>query len=387
MAESGRHPGAHQRLQYIDNLRILLIVGVIGIHVSITYGGEGSWLYKEVSNPDPLTLTLLTVHNCVVQAFSMGLFFLISGYFTAASLDRKGPRRFCVDRLFRLGIPLLVYDWLIHPLTMLPLVLIKAPGYDRTIGGLVSDYYSRFHLGTGPLWFVETILIFSAVYVLWRWISGSQPVNPKKNLSIPGVGRIYLLGIALGVVSFIVRIWLPIGWAFKPLNLQFPFFPQYIVMFILGLVAFHHRWLERFPDSFGRFWLWQAGMLVMVLIVLLVIGGAINGDPSRFIGGFHWQSFGYSLWEQFTGVSLIVGLLVAFRRHFNRQSPWGKAASDSAYGTYIIHGFVLVYVSVALRYWQIGPLVKFCLVGLIVVSLSFIIAWGLRNVPGLNRIL
>jgi surface polysaccharide O-acyltransferase-like enzyme len=316
----------------------------------------------------------------------MGLFFFISGYFTLASFDRKGPRQFCIDRLMRLGIPLVVYDWLINPLTMLPLFLSKIPGYEGNLGNAVSWYYSQFHFGTGPLWFVETILIFSVVYVLWRWVSKSKPVDLQSGTKVPGMGHIGILALVLGIISFIIRIWLPIGWSFKPLNLQFPFFPQYIVMFILGIFAFRNQWLDRFPDSFSRFWLWQAGILVMVLIVLFVIGGAVNGDPSRFIGGFHWQSLGYSLWEQFTGVALIVGLLVAFRRHFNRQSPLLKAASDSAYGTYIIHGIVLVYVSVALRSWHLYPLAKFFLVGLIVVLLSFIIAWGLRQLPGLNRI-
>ena len=41
-----------QRFLYIDNLRILLITIVIGIHLSITYGGGGGWYYKEVPQPD-----------------------------------------------------------------------------------------------------------------------------------------------------------------------------------------------------------------------------------------------------------------------------------------------------------------------------------------------
>ncbi len=39
----------------------------------------------------------------------MGCLFLISGYFTPGSYDRKGPKRFPKDRLLHLGIPLLVF--------------------------------------------------------------------------------------------------------------------------------------------------------------------------------------------------------------------------------------------------------------------------------------
>jgi hypothetical protein len=317
----------------------------------------------------------------------MGLFFLVSGYFTAASFDRKGPRRFCIDRLLRLGIPLLVYDWLINPLTMLPLVWIKARGYDRDFGEFVSAYYGRFHLGTGPLWFVETILFFSAVYVLWRWLSKPKSANSESTIPVPGMGHIHILAIGLGLISFILRIRLPIGWSFEPLNLQFPFFPQYIVMFILGILAFRNRWFSRLADSFGRIWLGRACILIVFLPVLMIIGGAVGGDPEPFTGGLTWQSLGYALWEQLTGVALIVGLLVAFRNRFNYQSPLARAASDSAYATYIIHAPVLVYVSVGLRHIEMYPLAKFFLVGMIVVPLSFLIAWAIRKLPGLIRIL
>lgn len=32
-----------QRLAYLDNLKVLLVVGVIALHTAITYGFDGSW--------------------------------------------------------------------------------------------------------------------------------------------------------------------------------------------------------------------------------------------------------------------------------------------------------------------------------------------------------
>jgi len=82
---------ASARLAFVDNLRILLITLVVAVHVAITYGGAGSWYYAEVRQPDAITLAVLTFQNAVIQSFSMGLFFLLAGYFTPASYDRKGP--------------------------------------------------------------------------------------------------------------------------------------------------------------------------------------------------------------------------------------------------------------------------------------------------------
>jgi len=137
------------RLFFIDNLRILLITLVMMIHLSITYGGEGGWYYRD-GQADTLSSILLTWHNTVVQAFSMGLFFMIAGYFTPGSYDHKGPRQFLKDRLLRLGIPMLCYDFIIGPLMAYPLIKVGAWKTDGSYLGFLSRYYSTFHIGTGP---------------------------------------------------------------------------------------------------------------------------------------------------------------------------------------------------------------------------------------------
>jgi len=71
------------RLFFIDNLRTLMIVLVVVQHLSVTYGGEGLWYYKE-GQADMLTSSLLSIHNGIVQSFFMGMLFLLAGYFTPA---------------------------------------------------------------------------------------------------------------------------------------------------------------------------------------------------------------------------------------------------------------------------------------------------------------
>ena len=43
---------ARPRLAYIDNLRWLMIVLVVLVHVCVTYSGLGSWYYKEEQTLD-----------------------------------------------------------------------------------------------------------------------------------------------------------------------------------------------------------------------------------------------------------------------------------------------------------------------------------------------
>ena len=375
------------RLTFIDNLRILLITLVMMVHLSISYGGAGSWYYKE-GQADTFSSILLTWHNAVVQAFSMGLFFLIAGYFTPGSYDRKGPRPFLKDRLLRLGIPMLCYDFIIGPLIAYPLIQTGAWQSAGPYRDYLAWYYTRFHIGTGPLWFVEALLIFAIGYVLWRAFVRKPAPAAQIDGKLPGSTSIAAFAIALGAVSFVVRIWLPIGWAFEPLNLQFPFFPQYICMFIIGIVAYRRNLMVRIPDAMGRFWLFIAVFFAFILLpALIVAGGALSGNLTPFMGGLHWQCFAYAVWEQIAGVAIIIALPVLFRKHLNHQGKLAQAASASAYAAYIIHGPIVILVALAIRSITLYPLLKFALAVLISVPLCFALAHIIRKLPLARRIL
>jgi hypothetical protein len=107
------------RMFFIDNLRVFLIILVVMFHLAITYGAAGSWYYQDPTK-DTLTSVVLTILTATDQAFFMGLLFLISGYFTPGSYDRKGAGPFVRDRILRLGIPLLIYDIVIDPFVVSP---------------------------------------------------------------------------------------------------------------------------------------------------------------------------------------------------------------------------------------------------------------------------
>ena len=374
------------RLFFVDNLRILLITLIMMLHLSITYGGAGGWYYRNV--PEGYMSVLLTWHNGTIQAFALGLFFMISGYFTPGSYDRKGPRRFLKDRLLRLGIPLLCYDFIIQPLLAYPLIQVGAKETTGSYFDYLVRYYSRFHIGTGPLWFVEALLIFAVFYVLWRVFAQKLCPFVKNDRKIPGNVAIAAFALVLGAVSFLVRIWLPIGWNFEPLNFQFPFFPQYICMFIVGIFAYRHNWLMRIPDSMGRFWLFVGIFFIVVLFpALFILGGTPKVDITIFMGGLHWQCLAQALWEQSICVSMVIGLVVLFRKRFNHQTRLTKAMSASAYTAYIIHAPVVVLVTLAMRNISLYHLLKFALAVAIAVPLCFSVANFIRQLPLARRIL
>src|SRR6185369_10018497 len=75
---------------YIDRLRSVMTALVILHHTAITYGAAGSWFYNELHPSGSTSSLLLTLFCATQQAYFMGFFFLLAGYFTPASLERKG---------------------------------------------------------------------------------------------------------------------------------------------------------------------------------------------------------------------------------------------------------------------------------------------------------
>ena len=97
------------RLFFLDHLRVFLVVLVVLHHVAVTYGSGARFYYVEPAFNDPLAFLSLLVFTLVNQSWFMGALFLISGYFTPGSFDRKGSGSFLKGRLTRLGIPLLAF--------------------------------------------------------------------------------------------------------------------------------------------------------------------------------------------------------------------------------------------------------------------------------------
>jgi glucan biosynthesis protein C len=374
------------RLLFVDNIRVFLTILVLLHHLMITYAASGDWYYTE-GRQDFITSVLGTWFCAVNQAYFMGLFLLISAYFVPGSYDRKGAGRFLKDRLIRLGIPLAVFSWIINPL-FLHVAQSVADGVRRPLWRYFPGEYFRQEplIGAGPLWFVETLLIFSLVYVLWRLLTPPRPAMPTVEPHFTGRGAIALFALLLALASFLVRLWHPTGWTFKPLNLQLPFFAQYIALFVVGLVAYRRNWLLGLPDQAGRFWLGIAALTVLLFPPLALAGGATTSD-APFRGGWHWQAFTFALWESFLCVSMCIGVIYVFRRYAERQNGLARFLAPNAYAAYIIHAPVITSLAFAARDVSLHPLLKFGLVALVAVPLCFAFSSLIRKLPYTDRVL
>ena len=371
-----------KRQFYIDNLRILLTCLVVLHHLAITYGGPGLWYYNE-GNSNLIASVLLSLFVATNQAFFMGMFFMISAYFLDKSWKRKPSNILLKNKLKRLGIPLMFYILIISPI-----IIYLTVRYDKGIIVSVSDFLLTGNwISFGPLWFVAALLIFSLIAIFLK--SKLIPVNSNNtDISVPTNSKIILAAVLIGIVSFIVRIWLPVGWVLKPFSFQFAHFPQYIILFYVGIIASQNNWFSKITYHQGIKWFRAVLFMVLVLFPLVFyFGGAIEKGTTSFTGGMTWQSFLYCLWEQMVGIGIMVGLIGIFKEKYNEQGNRLKSASASAYTVYIIHALILVCISLLIKDIEISSTFKFLILAPIVLIVCFSISSFIRRLPYIREVL
>jgi glucans biosynthesis protein C len=341
------------RWPYLDNLKILLVVGVIAVHTAVTYGFDGTWYlesYDEMASGlvDPLTVVIV-----IGWLFGLGLFFLIAGRLSSPSLDRRGPGRFARERLIRLGIPVLAYMLLVSP-------ALEYFHYRENEGGM-RGFWAFFaeqiwHLGPGPTWFLEALLAFSVGYALLRRLR--PPTRPPSREPLRGR---YVAGIvlAIAVSSFAAHLAFPIG--SEQLHLQLGMFPQYVILFSLGAAAGRRGWLETLTPTLRRRCGLAAAITALAMPAILAAGDFFAGGAAedRFAGGWHWQAAAESITEGVLATCISLWAIGYFRHRHNRLRPLARRMAPAAYGAFIVHPPVLVGLALAMHPLPVPAELKF----------------------------
>lgn len=372
-----------ERLWYVDHIRVALTMLVVLHHLAVSYSAVAPWYYIELPQSDVAQL-LAIIFVLVNQSYFMGAFFLLAGYFTPGSYDRKGGAGFVRDRLVRLGIPLLIFTTLIGPSAALigygsvaPLLGITQP--------IAPWQWFVGSIGVGPLWFVEALLIAGLAYALWRSLRRSAPAAPG---ALPGAAAIIGFVLALACATFLLRLWLPVGASLPIVGFPTPgHLPQYLALFIVGAVAYRRDWLSRIPASYGRAGFIAAFAATLLIFLPTLILSDTGGAAAPFTGGMTWQAAAYALWEAIMGVAMPLGLLTLFRRRFSQHGPLARFLSSQAYTVYIIHALVIVALCYALGPLALPALAKFALAAALGLPLCFGLAYLIRLLPGVKRIL
>jgi peptidoglycan/LPS O-acetylase OafA/YrhL len=376
--ETARAP----RDYYIDRLRSAMTALVILHHTALTYGGIGGWFWYEDLPSNKPSSQLLTLFVATNQAYFMGFFFLLAGYFTPRSLERKGYASFLKDRFLRLGLPLLAFILILGPLTAAIVTWSQGKGFWPTIQSL----WQHRTIINGPLWFAQALLIFSLGYCAWRAVTGPTLTHSERKISaIPRHAKWLLTALGVAAASLAVRRFVPVG--VNVFGLQLGYFPGYIFLFALGIAAWRHDWLNQLKWKQARLWIVLFILAWPCMPIAIAVSLAMYGaGKANFGGGFSWPAIVYALWEPFVAWGFIAAWLLAFRSRMNQPSRLWDWLNRRAYAVYIIHPPVLVGIALLLHAWTAPALIKFAAVGLMTCAATWLISDPLVRLTGIRRI-
>jgi peptidoglycan/LPS O-acetylase OafA/YrhL len=382
MAQAEIRARATPRHVWADDLKVWLVVGVIAAHAVAAWTAQEGWVLEEPPVREPL-LTFLNLASLVGVLFGMATFFLVAGMFTPASLARKGCRRFAVDRLVRLGVPLLFFL-----VVMAPVVEFAADDVDWDRGFPAFVVHTWQHPAPGPTWFLEVLLLFSLGYAALRAVRPRPAAGPGS----PTVGHVVAAITAVGLVSFVVRLVVPFASERDDIpglnDLYLAQAPAWLAGFVLGVVGAERGWFGRLPPRLSA-WLfrvaWSAVAALVVVVVVTV--GILGADVTVFYGGWRWQSLVFALLEGAVAVAMPLWLCDVFRRRVRSHGRLMTVSGRAAYGAFLVHQVVLVGAVLATRLVAWPPEVEFLAATTLAVAGSFGCAALLTRVAGVARVL
>ncbi len=318
--------------------------------------------------------------------FLIALLFLVAGLLTPPSLERKGPRRFALDRLLRLGLPFVAYVLLVQPALVYAL--------EHSLGSAPGSFWEEYlgdegRLDTGPLWFVGVLLVFSLGYAGWRAWSERPGAAPRRRGRSRPVTAWTLLVIAavVAVTSFAVRLVYPYGSESGFTDLNFWEWPACVAVFGLGVTVSRQGWVTAVPATLSRRCRTVTLLGAAAMATLLMTVGFLDALDDA-LGGWHWAAAAFAATDAVLTVFGSVWLLAVAQRVLDRRYRWGPVLSRSAYGAFMLQTVFLLGFAVALRPLDLPAEVKALLVAAGGVTCSFAVAWLLiSRVPGVSRVL
>jgi len=326
-----------RKVTYLTNVKTFLTFVVVTHHTVCIFasnnadGIQTTLVDMQNINPDSLKnassfLTGGIWFMNLNQAYFMAAFYLISAYFCPKSLDRKGFRSYCIDKLVRLGGPFILFSTLLGPMMNL---------WCQAYAGAPLEY----NYVAGPPWFILWLLNFSIIYAVGAQFLPKLHFNmPHPLLLTAGVGPV-LCGIFFGMqVALDSRTPQsgPYNWL-GGMNQWYYGLGLYIPFFLAGIAGGRNDWLKNIEEM--KTWVvWTLRVIVVGLWVALFLSHAQDTIPIPGIHNFDGIIF-QQVFPPLYAIPMTLALLQFFYQYFNGtpQSWLMRNAGFAAYAVYVIH--------------------------------------------------
>jgi peptidoglycan/LPS O-acetylase OafA/YrhL len=258
-----------------------------------------------------------------LHTFRLPLFFLLSGFFGALVVSRRGPASWGRDRLRRLGLPLVIGVATVTPLGGL---MFQWAAAVRTGSVWQPDFAGAFGAGLLHLWFLWYLLLLCGLAVGLRRLAARPP--RLFGAMLEHRARALLLALPAAALMYPGHFWGAETPTSVVPTLMLPF---YGLFFAAGWAIQSRRHLLA---QLRRRWglqLLLAAACTVVIEVVLSRRAELTGTGRQLAEVGTLVLTGLAAWWA------IGGLLGVAHRLFAGGHPAVRYAADAAYWTYLIH--------------------------------------------------
>jgi hypothetical protein len=350
------------RYNFIDNLRWVTVVLVLIYHVFYNFNAQGVFGGIGGFREHQWWDTVCTV----LYPWFMTLMFILAGASSRYALKHRTAKEFRQERARKLLVPstlgLLLFGW------ALGLVNMKAGGGVFPEGlPVVVKYLIAVVSGTGPLWFIQDLYVFSLLLLVVRKVLDADKVEAwLGGLSVKGVSFV-LLGFFL-LLGLLAQTQIDeVGTFDGLLNLYRPIY--YFGVFLVGYYIFSS---ERIHDYLAARYLTFGILAVIWSVYFCVCNYGADYTSSAVLQSFSCNMYCWAM---------VLALFGLFKHRYNCTTPFSQYMTRSSYGLYIVHMTVctascLWLKSTALPVWLIYTL------ALIATFVGSVVLWEvLRRIP------
>jgi fucose 4-O-acetylase-like acetyltransferase len=360
-----------QREQWVDTLRVVLISGVIVVHTATAYVTDFAGYYYDDERVTNSAVSIAFALPALMGGiFGLGPLFVVAGWFSVRSMERRGTAGFVGSRLLRLGVPLVVFLLVVNPLA-------DYLGNLWDERGTFLDYLAVTEFSI--MWFVVALLVCSLGYAALRSVRPLDGPRPR-----PG-GRALVVAAAVIAVGSLA-VWQRTTLLDEHLlNVRVSAWTQAAVLFALGVMAGEAGWDGRLPRHVEH----RLGQVTAVGVGLTLVLVAYTGARDQLdmaLGGVNWASVSFAVLYGVVSIAFTMWCLAWLRRRWPTHGPLMTKAGRGSYATYLLHPVVLVSVMLAFRAVPLGAELKFVVVSVVAVPVCFAVGYAVTRLPGVGRV-
>ena len=357
----------------LDWLRVIAFVILIGYHTGM-YFVPWPWSVKNNRIYEGITWEMI-----FFNLWRLPLLFFISGAGTWFNLRRRGYGSFALERLTRLGLPLLFGMLVIVP----PQIWVERLLAGQSFGSYFEfwatvfrfEAYPKGNLSWHHLWFLPYILTYSLVgipvFAILRSERGRRATEwLARQCERPGV--VYLVNVPNIIVSLLLAPYWPHT---NNLTSDWANLIGSGMTFLWGfIICGNQRFLELIERRRREF------LAVAAVTVVLVYAIRLNSGWTAGLSPFERQLV-FTLVDAYYGMSMIFALVGWARAKLNRDSAALRYANTAVYPFYIVHQTITVLAGYAWRGWDLPFAVKFPLLFGVTFAGSWLIYELVRRIP------